>query len=132
MAPVDDIIAEAKTARRILGDLEQDLQEEIDEIRFLAFSEKRPLTDAEKATLNERRAEKSEARAAQAELIFVTLQRINQSDELQVLKRKMDEINKGLKDDLDHLKTIARYAKVAADVAESVEKVATQVAAVVI
>ncbi len=130
MAPVNDIIAEAKIARRNLGDLEQDLQEEIDEIRFLAFSEKRPLTDAEKTTLNERRAGKAEARAAHAEMTFVTLQRINQSEELQQLKKKMDEINKGLKDDLDHLKDLVRYAKVAADVAESVEKVATQVAAI--
>ncbi len=43
----------------------------------------------------------------------------------------MNEINQGLKDDLDSLKQIARYATTAAKVTEGLAKIATKIAAIV-
>ncbi len=129
MATIDEIIADAKATRRDLADLEQELQEEIDAIRFRAFQEGRAMTAEEQATRNERRAQKAEARAVYMDLTFVTLQRLNESDELKQLARKMDEVNRGLSDDLDQLKQIAGYAETAAKVADGIAKVAEKVVA---
>ena len=65
MATVNEIIADAKATRRDLADLEQELQEEIDAIRFRAFQEGRAMTAEEQATRNERRAQKAEAQLKQ-------------------------------------------------------------------
>ena len=131
MATIEKITAEAKVARQNLADLETELQEEIDEIRFRAFQEGRPMTDAERATRNDRRAQKSEAREAYVALTFVTLQRLNQSEEVKQLTQKINEINQGLADDLDGLKKIARYADTAAKIAESLANIAKNVAGIV-
>lgn len=130
MTTIDEILAEAKAARRHLADLEQQLQEEIDEISFSAFQQGRDMTEEEMTTRNSRRAEKAEARDAYVAMTFITLQRLNQSDELKQLIHRMDEINAGLKDDLDRLQQIARYAELAAKVADGLAKVAQKVAAV--
>ena len=131
MATINDIIAEAKAAQQSLADLEAELQEEIDEIRLRAFQQNRGMTEEERTTRNDRRAQKSEARAAYVALTFVTLQRLDQSEEVEQLTRKMNEINQGLEGDLDGLKHIARYAATATKVADSLAKIATKVAAIV-
>ena len=128
MATIDEIIADAREARHHLADLLQELQEEIDEIRFRAFKNGRELTAEEQATRNTRRAEKAEAQAAYIEMTFVTLQRLNESEEVKKLSQRMDEINKELADDLSRLKQIERYAQIAAKVADGVAKVAEKMA----
>ena len=128
MATADEIIAEAKAARGNLAELEKKLQEEIDEIEDRVFQERRNLTDKEKTTRNARQAEMKKARATYIAMTFVTLQHLNESEELKKLNQKMDEINKSLADDLNHLKQIERYAKIAAKVADGVGKVAEKMA----
>jgi hypothetical protein len=131
MATIEEITAEAKVARQNLADLETELQEEIDEIRFRAFKEGRPMTDAERATRNDRRAQKSEAREAYVALSFMTLQRLNQSEEVKQLTLKINEIDQGLVGDLDDLKKIERYADTAAKVADGLANIATNIAGIV-
>lgn len=127
--PVDQIIASARDARQELADLEQQLQSRIDEIDFDAFREERGLTADEKTERKQLRASQTEVREAFAELAFVTVRRLDESDEVGRLKAKMDQINRGLKDDLDDLKKIAAFATKAAKVADSVAKVVEKVAA---
>ena len=132
MASIETILSGAKAARRNLADLEAELQEEIDEIRFNAFVKRRKMTAKERATRNERRAQLSEARDAYVALTFVTLQRLNQSEEVIHLTRKMSEINKGLEDDLETLQKIERYAATAAKVSGGLARIAKRVAAIVV
>jgi hypothetical protein len=127
--PVDQIIASARDARQELADLEQQLQSRIDEIDFDAFREERGLTADEKIERKQLRASQTEVREAFAELAFVTVRRLDESDEVGLLKAKMDQINRGLKDDFDDLKKIAAFATKTAKVADSVAKVVEKVAA---
>lgn len=128
MSSVQAIVDEAKAARRNLADLETQLQQEIDEIQATAFREGRDLTTEERAIRTARRASLRNARAAYAEMAYVTLRRLNNADELAGLRQKMEQINTTLKGDLDRLKRIARYAQIAARVADSVAKVAAKMA----
>lgn len=132
MAKIDKIIAAAKSARRNLADLEANLQEEIDEIRFNAFLAKRKMTDEEIKIRNERRAQKSEARDAFVELTFVTLQRLNQSEEVANLTLRLGQITQDLEDDLETLKKIERYAATAARISKGLANIAKNVASIVV
>lgn len=127
--PVDKIIASAQEARKELADLEQQLQSRIDEIDFDAFREERNLTADNKTERKQLRASQTEVREAFVELAFVTLRRLDESEEVGRLNARLDQINRGLKDDLDDLKKIAAFAAKAAKVADSVAKVVEKVAA---
>ncbi len=123
-----EILAQANATRRDLADLERELQEEIDEIDFRVFQEDRDPTPAERPDRKARRAAQAEVRAASTELVYVTLRRLGESDEVVRLQRKMKEINSGLDDDLDRLGDIVRYAETAARVAEGIAKVVDKLA----
>ena len=125
---VDVIIASATEARRNLSDLEQQLQTEIDEIDFRAFQDGRPLTADEKARRKQFRASQTEVREAFVELAFVTLRRLDDSEEVKRLHKRMDQINRGLSDDLDDLKQIAEFAETAAKVADTIAEVVQKIA----
>src|SRR4030095_8203660 len=121
---VQDIVKAAQTARRNLSDLEQKLQAEIDEIDFDAFREGRDLTPDEAARRGQARASQSEVREAFVEIAFVTVSRVDHSEEVAALSARMERINRGLAGDLDRLKKIASFASTVAKVADTVAKVA--------
>jgi len=122
------IVAEATKSRSHLADLDHALQSEIDEIVLGAARAGRPLSDAEKARRKSLRASQSDVGDAFTALAFATLARLNQSADVVELKGKLDTINANLVDDLDRLKNIARYAAIAAQVADGLTKLAEQVA----
>lgn len=125
---VDEIAASVETVRSELGKLELELQEEIDEIRISAARAGRSLNPEELRRLKELRAEKAEARQVFTDLVFFTLRRLNESDEIADLQRKMDGINTALRDDLEDLKRIERYAAIAAKVADALAKATEKLA----
>lgn len=125
---VDEIAASVETVRSELGKLELELQEEIDEIRISAARAGRSLNPEELRRLKELRAEKAEARQVFTDLVFFTLKRLNESDEIADLQRKMDGINSALRDDLEDLKRIERYAAIAAKVADALAKATEKLA----
>lgn len=125
---VDEIAASVETVRSELGKLELELQEEIDEIRISAARAGRSLNPEELRRLKELRAEKAEARQVFTDLVFFTLKRLNESDEIADLQRKMDGINTALRDDLEDLKRIERYAAIAAKVADALAKATEKLA----
>ena len=125
---VDLIISSVTEARRNLSDLEQQLQTEIDEIDFRAFQDDRPLTDDEKGHRMQLRASQTEVREAFVELAFVTLRRLDDSEEVKHLQKRMDHINRGLSDDLNKLKEIVEFAETAAKVTDTIAKVVEKVA----
>ena len=125
---VKEIIASTDAARDQLALLERALQEDIDRIRFDAFREERRLTAEERQQLKELRAQKAEARQAFTDLVFFTLQRLNQSDEITRLQQKMNDINEGLRDDLEDLGRIVHHAATAAKIADALAKVTAKLA----
>ena len=127
---VDEIIEHRNTAREELAKLELALQEEIDEIRFKALQLGRPMSDEEKASRNERRATLGDARQAFQDLNFITLQRLDKSEEVRQLQQRMKQINAGIGDDLEELKRIERYAATAAKIADAIAKTAEKLAQV--
>jgi hypothetical protein len=62
------------------------------------------------------------------DLVFFTLIRLNESDEIAELQRKMDGINGALRDDLEDLKRIERYAATAAKIADALAKATDKLA----
>jgi hypothetical protein len=125
---VDEIVASVDTAHSELGKLERELQEEIDEIRISAARAGRSPNPTELQRLKELRAEKAEARQVLNDLVIFTLIRLNESGEIAALQRKMDEINVALRDDLEDLKRIERYAEIAAKVADALAKATEKLA----
>lgn len=124
---IQDIVKSSQGARRSLSDLEQQLQSMIDEIDFTAFRDGRDLTPDETVRRTQMRASQREIRDAFVELAFVTVSRLNDSDEIAALSARMERINRGLSDDLERLKRIAGFAKTVAKIADGVAKVAAQI-----
>jgi hypothetical protein len=127
---VAEVIAEAKNARRRLADLELQLQDGIDEIDFTIFKERRDPLAAELAKRKELISTQAEVRTQFTVLAFVTAQRLDDTDEVKQMVRRMNTINAGLRDDLDRLKRIERYAATAAKVADATAKTAAKLAAI--
>jgi hypothetical protein len=125
---IQQIEATAQTARNAIATLQKKLQAEQREINRTAFFAKRPLTAEEQAELNEIGIAFKKSNDALVELAFVTLQNLDNSAEVQNLQKRMDGINTGLSVDLDKLKQIEALSASAARVADTVAKVATEVA----
>lgn len=122
------IVADAMQSRAHLLDLDHALQSEIDEIVLGAARAGRPLTNDEKARRKVLRASQADVGEAFRALAFATLARLDSSADVLELKGKLDEINDNLVDDLARLKNIARYAAIAAQVADGLAVLAEQVA----
>ena len=129
---VDEILAEFQVAIADLGQLEKDLQGEINDIKIAAFRAGRKMSADEVALRNERRASQTKVRDAMGELAYVTAKRLDDSHEVAVLKSDIDEVNLGLLDDLDRLKDVERYADAAAKISAGLVKIASSVAKFVV
>jgi outer membrane lipopolysaccharide assembly protein LptE/RlpB len=128
MANVDEIVASAAEARKQLGKLEHRLQGEIDGVDFIAFERNRPLNEAERKQRRQLRSSQVEVRDAFTQLAFVTLERLDNSDEVLRLEQRMKAIQATLADDLEHLKRIERIAETVAKVSDTVADVVSKIA----
>ena len=128
---IAEIIAASRQARRNLAELEQELQDEISEINFTAFSEGREVNAAEHKRRKARRASQFEVREAYVLLAYETLRDLDESEEVARLQEKMANIDRGLRDDLDHLKTIEKYAETVTRVVDEFAKIAEKAAEIV-
>lgn len=126
-----DIVNEAMKTRSALTDLDHAIQEEIDEIVLTAARERRALSDDDKARRKALRADQVEIQDAFKVLAFVTLSRLDASADVAELKNKLDSVKDELDDDINRLKNIARYAKIAAKVADGLTQLAIKVAGAV-
>ena len=66
----------------------------------------------------------NETNGAISELAFVTLDRLNQHDEVERMRADIDDINRQIKGDLARLKKIADFAQQAADALALLAKIA--------
>lgn len=125
------IVAEATKSRSDLAELDHKIQEEIDEIVLAAARAGRPLSADDENRRKVLRADQLEVQEAFEVLAFATLGRLDKSADVEVLKGKLDSINANLIDDLDRLKNVARYAEIAAKVADGLTQLAIKVAGAV-
>ena len=86
------------------------------ELKLTAFNERRDLTAGEIARRKEIGATRSELADALEDLALETLDRLDNASDLDALLLKIAAINDGLTDDLEHLRTIAGYAELAAKI----------------
>lgn len=120
---VQQILSAAKVARNELGKLNGELQNEITALDAKVRKERRKHTNGEKAERTELRAAQMEISEAVKLLTFVTLQSLDESDEVKFLQKKMKEVNSIIDDDLERLGKLDRYTKIAANVVDAVAKV---------
>jgi hypothetical protein len=125
---IAQIEATAQSARNAIATLQKQLQAEQREINRTAFFAGRPLTVDEQARLAEIGIAFKKSNDALIELAFVTLQNLDDSQEVQLLQTRMSGINAGLSVDLDKLKRIETVSATAARVADTVAKVAAEIA----
>lgn len=127
------ILEAAKEARANLGRLEQELQDEIEDIRFRAFREGgRELTAAERERREALRARQTEVREAFVVLAYTTLRQLDESSEVALLQQRMNDINAGIGAHLDELAQLERYATTVAKITDEFAKIvakATELAA---
>ena len=126
-----DIVSEAMKTRSALTDLDHAIQEEIDEIVLTAARERRALSDDDKARRKALRADQVEIPDVFKVLAFVTLPRLDASADVAKLKNKLESVKDELDDDINRLKGIARYAEIAAKVADGLTQLAIKVAGAV-
>ena len=115
---IDAILAAAADSRASLATLEQALMSRIDAIEGAAFDAGRPFTPAESAERDQLRAALGEVRDAFRELGFVTLEQLDSAADVQALHRDLQDVNQQIDGDLQRLKQIARFADIAAKVAD--------------
>ncbi len=125
---LQSIIDQGTEARRRLGDLDNQIEAEIQSLRQKAFQEKRALTEEEQAQRRTLRAAQAECRDAFALLALDRLTLIDQSPEIKRLSAELARVNAGLKADLDELQTIKAVAAQAAQVADALVQVVTALA----
>jgi hypothetical protein len=123
MPSAQDILNDATAAKDALHRLESALNEQIDSLAFTALKEGRDLTAAERSKRDQYRAAVAAVESSFDELGFITLTKLNHSNEVKNLLHDISEENSQLDDDLKQLKQVEAIAQEVADVAAQLPKV---------
>ncbi len=131
MAKAADIKADAEKTRNDIKALNDLIHKEVERIEGAAFSADRGQTPAELKRLDELEATRKELQKQATVLSFVTANKLDKSDDVARLLERMESVNEGLEDRLARLKRIEKFAKVAAQVADALAKIAERLAKLV-
>ena len=131
MAKAADIKAEADKTRKDIIALNNKIHDEVQAIEFAAFKANRDPTPAELKRQDELEATKKELQKQVTVLGFVTASKLDKSDDVSRLLERMESVNAGLEERLARLKKIEKFAKVAAQVADALAKIAERLAKIV-
>lgn len=131
MAKAADIKAEAEKTRKDIIALNNSIHVEIGRIELAAFNAHRDPTPAELKRQDELEATRKELQKQATVLSFVTANKLDKSDDVARLLERMESVNAGLEDRLARLKKIEKFAKVAAQVADALAKIAERLAKLV-
>lgn len=131
MAKAADIKADAEKTRQNIKALNDLIHDEVGRIEGAAFSANREQTPAELKRLDELEATRKELQKQATVLSFVTANKLDKSDDVARLLERMESVNEGLEDRLARLKRIEKFAKVAAQVADALAKIAERLAKLV-
>ena len=131
MAKAADIKADAEKTRQDIIALNNKIHDEVSAIERAAFMADREPTPAELKRQDELEATKKELQKQLTVLSFVTASKLDKSDDVARLLERMQSVNAGLEDRLARLKKIEKLAKVAAQVADALAKIAERLAKIV-
>ena len=131
MTAAAEIKAGALKARQEILKLDNQIHEEVAALEFAAFRDDRQPTAVELKKQAELERTQQELRKQLKIFEFVTASKLDNSDDVSRLLERMQTVNAGLEDDLARLKKIERFAKIAAQVADAVAKVAERLAKIV-
>lgn len=126
---IKEIVANARIARDGMLETDRKLDEGIIAIDEIAWS--RELRASERSERARLRAAQTACRAAQIELSFVTIQALDQSQEVNRLINAIGAANKDVKEALEKVKNIVKITQGIAKVTAALEKVAIGLAGLV-
>jgi len=112
--------------------LDQALAKERRAIQNAAIDEGRAMTDGDKKRRKEIGSTRQKLAEALEVIALVTLERLNNTNDIGQLTKAIERINKMLKDDLEALKKIENYAETTAKVVAGLAKAAGKVADLVL
>ena len=125
----DDIIDDVRAAQDKIDALDDQLQDQIEEIKLGAARQKRQTSDAEAAQIEAIEADIAKLADARQALDIDALIRLDRSGDVAAIKQTLTAANDGLAGTLDRLKRIARFAAIAAQVADGLAQLAAKAAA---
>ena len=125
----DDIIDDVRAAQDKIDALDDQLQDQIEDIKLAAARQKRQTSDAEAAQIEAIEADIAKLADARQALDIDALIRLDRSGDVAAIKRTLTDTSDGLADTLDRLKRIARFAVIAAQVADGLAQLAAKAAA---
>lgn len=128
---IDQIDAAAHDAEGAIADLNRQFQDEQRQIRRQAFLAHRPLSTEEEQRLAEIASAQKGLTNALIALSFVTLDKLDNSAEVQRLQSRMNRVNKRLTGDLDKLKSLEGFSAAIANVADTIARVGASLARLV-
>lgn len=131
MAKAAEIKADAEKTRQDIIVLNNKIHEEFAAIELAAFKADRATTQAEQNRQQELEATQKELQKQLTVLAFITASKLDKSDEVSRLLERMEDVNAGLEDRLARLKKIEKFAKIAAQVADALAKIAERLAKIV-
>ena len=125
----DAIIDDVRAAQDKIDALDDQLQDQIEEIKLAAARQKRQTSDAEAAQIEAIEADIAKLADARQALDIDALIRLDRSGDVAAIKRTLTDTSDGLAGTLDRLKRIARFAVIAAQVADGLAQLAAKAAA---
>jgi hypothetical protein len=132
MATIKEIGEVFLIRRAEIDALDQALAKERRAIQNAAIDAGRLMTGSDKKRRKEIGSTRQELSEALEVIALVTLEQLNNADDIDQLKAEIERINEMLKDDLDRLKDIEGYAETTAKVVSGLAKAAEKVAGIVI
>lgn len=128
----DAIFAAATETKDRFDALIDGIDDQIDEIFDAASSAGREPSAADQARIAQLRTDQDKLERSLDALAFATLRKLDNSADVAMLREKLKSVNAGLADNIARLKTIARIAKIAGQVADALTKLAEKAAAAMI
>lgn len=128
----EEVMAQFRDTRAQLYALDDALDQERREIRMRAFKEGRAQTPEETSRRKQIGSQRMEVGDALEALGLDTIEALDSTDDLQKLIASIGLVNAELEDDLEDLRSLERYADLAAKVSASLAKVAEKLAGLAI
>lgn len=120
---VKEIVEDAKALQHELLSAKHQLRDALDEMAVEVATKGVEFSQAQREQRAAWRAAMSEVNDAILDLNWVTLQRLNASEDVKMIRAKMMEINDELRDDIQRLKRLEHVAATAAQVVDTIAKV---------
>jgi len=132
MSTLQEVIDAYQELRNNVTELDGQLAARWNEIGESAFDAGRDMTDEEKAEQKQITQKQKDLAERLGDLAMENLENLNNADDVTALNDKIANINARLRDDLQGLKDLERYAAAAAKILAGTAKLAEKAAGIVL